>query len=44
VYTFSAVGDLDGDGIRSRFEVSAGYNRSYEMFRSSGVYAERELE
>ncbi len=44
VYTFSAVGDLDGDGVRSTFEVAAGLDDSLEMYRQPGIYAELELE
>ncbi len=44
VYTFTATGDLDGDGIRSNFEVAAGIDETYELYRQPGIYAEMELE
>jgi prepilin-type N-terminal cleavage/methylation domain-containing protein len=44
VYTFTAVGDLDGDGVRSSFEVAAGIDESLELYRQPGIYAEMELE
>jgi prepilin-type N-terminal cleavage/methylation domain-containing protein len=43
-YTFTAVGDLDGDGVRSTFEIAAGIDESLEMYRQPGIYAEMELE
>jgi hypothetical protein len=44
LYTFVAHGDLDGDGTRSRFEISVGSDSNNELFRSPGVYIENELE
>jgi hypothetical protein len=44
LYTFVAHGDLDGDGVRSRFEISVGSDSNNELFRTPGVYIENELE
>lgn len=44
LYTFSANGDLDGDGNFSTFEVAAGANIQNELVRSPGVYVIDELE
>ncbi|MEM9189140.1 MAG: prepilin-type N-terminal cleavage/methylation domain-containing protein [Myxococcota bacterium] len=44
VYTFRAFGDLDNDRVRSRFEVAAATNAQGELFRSPGVYVQRETE
>jgi type IV pilus assembly protein PilA len=44
IYTFTAEGDLDGDGVFSTFEVQTGVNAQGEMVRSPGVYMINELE
>jgi len=44
IYTFHANGDLDGDGVFSNFEISVGSNADNELFRSPGIFVERELE
>lgn len=44
VYTFSAAGDLDGDGTTSNFEVAVGANEDNELYRSPGLFIENELE
>ncbi|MBW2462816.1 MAG: prepilin-type N-terminal cleavage/methylation domain-containing protein [Deltaproteobacteria bacterium] len=38
LYTFYAEGDIDGDGTRSRYEISAGTNPVNEMYRAPGFY------
>lgn len=44
VYTFTAQGDLDGDGVRSTFELAAGTDDSRTLFHSKGIYVMNELE
>ena len=44
VYTFNANGDLDGDMTQSNFEISVGSNADNELFRSPGIFVQRELE
>jgi type IV pilus assembly protein PilA len=44
LYTFVAHGDLDGDGVRSRFELAAGTDSNNELYRAPGLYIEDELE
>ena len=41
LYSFRAHGDLDGDGVTSLFEVSAGSNAQNIPVRSPGVYIVR---
>jgi type IV pilus assembly protein PilA len=43
-YTFSATGDLDGDGVLSRFELASGWNETLEMYRAPGFFIVNELE
>ncbi len=44
VYTFAAVGDLDGDSDPSMFELAIGSTTDNELFRSPGFYVVNELE
>lgn len=44
LYTFRAHGDLDGDGVRSLFELAAGTDAQNTLLRVPGVYRENELE
>lgn len=44
LYSFQAVGDLDGDGATSLFEVSAGSDADNNLYRSPGIYVNNELE
>lgn len=44
LYSFQAIGDLDGDGTTSLFEMTAGSSDGNELYRSPGVYRERPLE
>ena len=44
VYTFSAIGDLDGDTARSTFELAVGSNSDNELFRAPGFFIVNELE
>lgn len=44
IYTFTAQGDLDGDGVRSTFELAAGTDDSRTLFHAKGVYVINEIE
>ncbi len=44
IYSFQAHGDLDGDGVRSTFEISVGSDDSNALYRSSSIYRINELE
>lgn len=44
LYSFQAHGDLDGDGQQSLFEIQSGSNEDNTLFRTPGVYVEREDE
>jgi type IV pilus assembly protein PilA len=44
LYSFQAVGDLDGDGTTSLFEVQAGSDGDNSLYRSPGMYIQNELE
>jgi prepilin-type N-terminal cleavage/methylation domain-containing protein len=44
VYTFLAQGDLDGDGVRSTFELAAGTDLERTLFHSPAIYIVNELE
>ena len=44
LYSFQARGDLDGDGVLSLFELSAGSNGVNELIRAPGIYRQDELE
>ncbi|MBW1760459.1 MAG: prepilin-type N-terminal cleavage/methylation domain-containing protein [Deltaproteobacteria bacterium] len=44
VYTFSAVGDLDGDGTTSTFRLEAGTNPDNSLYRAPGINSVRPLE
>jgi type IV pilus assembly protein PilA len=44
IYTLRAVGDLDGDGSTSRFEVAVASDGENELYRSRGFYVENETE
>ena len=44
IYSFRAMGDLDGDGTQSLFELSVGVNAEQEVFRAPGFYITEELE
>lgn len=43
-YTFSAMGDLDGDGTDSNFELAVGADVQNDLFRAPGIFIENELE
>jgi type IV pilus assembly protein PilA len=43
-YTFQALGDLDGDGTMSTFELAAGSDASNNLMRAPGFYIVNELE
>ncbi|AKF06878.1 type IV pilin protein [Sandaracinus amylolyticus] len=44
LYSFRAIGDLDGDMTQSLFELSAGSSGDNELMRAPGLYVENELE
>jgi type IV pilus assembly protein PilA len=44
IYTFQAVGDLDGDSTRSTFELAAGSDENNQLYRTPGLYVVAELE
>ncbi len=44
LYTFQALGNLDGDGTNSTFEIAAGSDESNDLYRSPGIYVVNELE
>lgn len=43
-YTFSAIGDLDGDTSLSTFSLAVGANTDNELFHAAGVYIVNETE
>jgi type IV pilus assembly protein PilA len=44
IYTFQAMGDLDGDMTFSTFEIAAGSSTQNVLMRAPGIYRENELE
>jgi type IV pilus assembly protein PilA len=44
VYSFTAQGDLDGDGIRSTFELAAGTDAERTLYHSNGFFVVNETE
>jgi prepilin-type N-terminal cleavage/methylation domain-containing protein len=44
IYLFRAVGDLDGDGERSRFELATGSTSDNELYHARSFYIENETE
>jgi type IV pilus assembly protein PilA len=44
IYTFRAVGDLDGDGLFSTFDMAAGSNNDNALYRAPGINATSPLE
>lgn len=44
LYSFVAHGDLDGDGVRSRFELVAGTDANNVLFRLPGFHMENDIE
>ena len=44
LYSFRAIGDLDGDGTTSLFEMSAAASPDNELMRAPGIYRVNELE
>ncbi len=44
LYSLRAIGDLDGDGTQSTFEISAGSSQENELMRTPGFYVLNELE
>ncbi len=44
LYSFDAVGDLDGDTTLSTFEIAAGADPQNDLYRTPGIYVINELE
>jgi type IV pilus assembly protein PilA len=44
IYTFQAMGDLDGDMATSTFEIAAGSSTQNVLMRAPGIYRQNELE
>ena len=44
LYSFDAIGNLDGDGVLSTFEIAAGADPQNDMYRTPGIYVVNELE
>lgn len=44
VYTFQAMGDLDGDMALSTFEIAAGTSTQNVLMRAPGIFRQNELE
>ena len=44
VYSLRAFGDLDGDGVRSMFELSVASDRENALYHSRGFYIQAETE
>lgn len=44
IYTYTAVGDLDGNGVTSEFLITASTNNDNELYRSPGISKSNELE
>jgi type II secretory pathway pseudopilin PulG len=44
IYTFFAQGDLDGDGVRSTFELAAGTDDSRTLRHARGIFIANESE
>ncbi len=44
MYSFDAVGDLDGDSSTSLFEIAVGSNSQNTLMRTPGIYRQNELE
>jgi type IV pilus assembly protein PilA len=44
VYTFSAQGDLDGDGIKSTFELASGTDKDATLYHAKGFFIVNEIE
>jgi type IV pilus assembly protein PilA len=44
VYTFRAEGDLDGDGIKSLFELAAGTDSDRTLYHSKSIFIVNEVE
>jgi type IV pilus assembly protein PilA len=44
VYTFTALGDLDGDTVLSTFSLAAGTNNDNALYRAPGIFSNQPLE
>ncbi len=44
LYSFDAIGNLDGDATLSTFEVAAGADPQNDLYRTPGIYVVNELE
>jgi type IV pilus assembly protein PilA len=44
IYTFRAMGDLNGNGITSLFEMAVGSSEDNELYHAPGLYVANEIE
>lgn len=44
LYQLQAIGDLDGDGTTSLFELAAGVDEDAQLYRAAGIWRQNELE
>lgn len=44
VYTFVAIGDLDGNGTQSRFEMAVASDAENSLYHAPGIYVDPDLE
>ena len=44
VYTFEAIGDLDGDDVNSTFQLAVGSDNDNNLYHAPGFYIVDELE
>lgn len=44
IYSFDAIGNLDGDTVLSTFEIAVGSDESNQLYRTPGIYIANELE
>ena len=44
IYQLQAIGDLDGDGTQSLFELAAGVDNDAQLYRGARIFRQNELE
>ena len=44
IYTFTAIGDLDGDASLSTFELNVGLDEGNQLYRNGAIFVQNELE
>jgi hypothetical protein len=44
IYTFSAIGDIDGDGIFATFSLAVGSDDHNQLYHGRGIFAENPVE